>query len=177
MSTSARLLRLLSLLQHNLRWSGPALAARLEVSDRTLRRDIERLRSLGYAIASDRGHDGGYQLTASASLPPLLLEADEVVARENGTALFETDLRSAFDVMGHLVHGERADWMPRVEHLLLHGEGVAFPPFDRFAQLRESEGKSLGDLLDEFAALRAASLKPRFSSPSKLPTGTRHSSK
>ncbi len=80
MSTSARLLRLLSLLQHNLRWSGPALAARLEVSDRTLRRDIERLRSLGYAIASDRGHDGGYQLTASASLPPLLLEADEVVA-------------------------------------------------------------------------------------------------
>lgn len=80
MSTSARLLKLLSLLQQNLRWSGPALATRLEVSDRTLRRDIDRLRSLGYVIAADRGVDGGYQLAASASLPPLLLDADEAVA-------------------------------------------------------------------------------------------------
>lgn len=66
---------------------------------------------------------------------------------------------SVFDVIGHLAHGERTDWIPRVEHLLAHGEAQPFPPFDRFAQLRESEGKSLPMLLGEFAVLRTASLR------------------
>lgn len=65
---------------------------------------------------------------------------------------------SPFDVVGHLIHGERTDWIPRVEHLLKHGESKAFPVFDRFAQLEESRGKSLDELLATFEALREQSL-------------------
>ena len=64
-----------------------------------------------------------------------------------------------FDVVGHLVHGERTDWMARVRMLLEHGETRAFERFDRFAQFEESKGRTLGSLLDEFAALRRASLE------------------
>ncbi|HYX69025.1 MAG TPA: DinB family protein [Terriglobales bacterium] len=65
---------------------------------------------------------------------------------------------SAFDVIGHLIHGERTDWMPRAKMILESGESRAFERFDRFAQARESQGKSLGQLLDEFARLRAENL-------------------
>ena len=65
---------------------------------------------------------------------------------------------SPFDVVGHLIHGERTDWMPRVEHLLRHGAAVPFPPFDREAMFAASEGRSLRELLDTFAQLRAESL-------------------
>lgn len=62
---------------------------------------------------------------------------------------------SPFIIMGHLVHGERADWIPRARLILAQGTNRRFTPFDRFAQFRESEGKTLTDLLDEFAHLRA----------------------
>jgi DinB family protein len=65
---------------------------------------------------------------------------------------------SAFDIVGHLVHGERTDWMPRVKMVLEFGESQTFPPFDRWGQVRESQGKSLDQLLDEFARLRAENL-------------------
>jgi hypothetical protein len=65
---------------------------------------------------------------------------------------------SAFDVVGHLIHGERTDWMPRAKMILQFGETRAFEPFDRWGQARESEGKSLGQLLDEFARLRREGL-------------------
>ena len=65
---------------------------------------------------------------------------------------------TVFDVIGHLVHGERTDWIPRIQRILQDGEGKAFDPFDRLAQERESAGKSLPELLDEFAAARAESL-------------------
>jgi hypothetical protein len=65
---------------------------------------------------------------------------------------------SAFDVVGHLIHGERTDWMPRAKMILQFGETRAFEPFDRWGQARESEGKSLGQLLDEFARLRRENL-------------------
>jgi hypothetical protein len=68
------------------------------------------------------------------------------------------DTFSAFDNLGHLVHGERADWIPRARIILAQGANRRFEPFDRFAQYHESEGKSVGDLLDEFAALRAQNL-------------------
>ena len=80
MSTSARMLRLLSLLQTHRYWPGSELSDRLEVSPRTLRRDIDRLRELGYDVDAVRGVSGGYQLRAGAALPPLLLEDDEAVA-------------------------------------------------------------------------------------------------
>ena len=69
------------------------------------------------------------------------------------------DTWNPFDVVGHLIHGERTDWIPRVEHLLTHGESVAFTPFDRFAQFEASRGKTLAELLDTFAVLRASSLE------------------
>lgn len=65
---------------------------------------------------------------------------------------------SPYDVLGHLIHGERTDWIPRLRIILEHGETKAFDPFDRFAQFEESRGKSLDDLLAEFEALRAQSL-------------------
>ncbi|MBZ5738353.1 helix-turn-helix transcriptional regulator [Nocardioides mangrovi] len=80
MSTSARMLRLLSLLQTHRYWPGAELSQRLEVSPRTLRRDIDRLRELGYAVDAVRGVAGGYQLRAGGELPPLLLEDEEAVA-------------------------------------------------------------------------------------------------
>ena len=62
---------------------------------------------------------------------------------------------TVFDVIGHLIHGERTDWMPRAKMVLQHGESETFERFDRWAQIRESQGKSLGQLLDEFARLRS----------------------
>lgn len=80
LDTSARLLRMLALLQSRGFWSGADLAARLEVTERTIRRDVDRLRSLGYPVHSSVGVAGGYQLGAGASLPPLQLEDDEALA-------------------------------------------------------------------------------------------------
>jgi hypothetical protein len=65
---------------------------------------------------------------------------------------------SPFDVVGHLIHGERTDWMPRVEHMLEYGDSVPFPPFDREAMFAASKGLSLRDLLEAFETLRADSL-------------------
>jgi len=79
-NTSSRTLRLLSLLQNHRYWPGSELADRLEVSVRTLRRDIDRLRELGYPVDAHRGVDGGYQLAAGAALPPLVLDDEEAVA-------------------------------------------------------------------------------------------------
>ncbi len=79
-ATSARLLRLLSLLQGRRSWTGAELTARLEVTPRTLRRDVDRLRTLGYPIASTTGVGGGYRLGAGTELPPLLLDDREALA-------------------------------------------------------------------------------------------------
>lgn len=80
LETSARLLSLLSLLQTRREWQGAELADRLEVSHRTIRRDVERLRELGYTVHATRGVSGGYQLKAGTDLPPLLLDDEEAVA-------------------------------------------------------------------------------------------------
>src|SRR5918995_4962368 len=79
-TTSSRLLTLLSLLQGRRFWPGTELADRLEVSARTVRRDVDRLRELGYPVQASRGITGGYQLQAGAALPPLLLDDEEAVA-------------------------------------------------------------------------------------------------
>jgi predicted DNA-binding transcriptional regulator YafY len=101
--TSARLLKLLSLLQARRTWSGADLAARLEVSERTVRRDVGRLRDLGYPVHASRGTDGGYRLGAGATMPPLLLDDDEAVAvavglltaaRSPVTGIEETSVRA-----------------------------------------------------------------------------------
>src|SRR5260370_29890874 len=79
-NTSSRTLRLLSLLQTHRFWPGNELADRLEISPRTLRRDVDRLRELGYPVDAHRGIDGGYQLAAGAVLPPLVLDDEEAGA-------------------------------------------------------------------------------------------------
>jgi predicted DNA-binding transcriptional regulator YafY len=103
MTTSGRLLRLLSLLQTPRDWTGTELADRLEVSPRTIRNDIERLRALGYPVHATRGAVGGYRLEAGTSMPPLLLEDEEAVAVAIGlrtatggavTGIEETSLRA-----------------------------------------------------------------------------------
>ena len=66
---------------------------------------------------------------------------------------------SVFDVVGHLIHGERTDWIPRAKIILRSGESETFPPFDRWGQERESQGKTLPQLLDEFARLRGEGLQ------------------
>jgi hypothetical protein len=68
------------------------------------------------------------------------------------------DTWSAFDVVGHLIHAERTDWMPRARTVLQFGEAQPFAPFDRFGLVRECQGKSMEQLLDEFARLRSESL-------------------
>ncbi|MGE5362108.1 MAG: DinB family protein, partial [Bacteroidales bacterium] len=65
---------------------------------------------------------------------------------------------SPFDVVGHLIHGERTDWVPRVEHMLRHGDTLPFAPFDREAMFAASEGLSLTELLGTFGRLRAENL-------------------
>jgi predicted DNA-binding transcriptional regulator YafY len=103
LETSARLLRLLEMLQTRREWTGSVLAARLEVTVRTLRRDIARLRDLGYPVRATPGVAGGYQLAAGATVPPLLLDDDEAVAvvlslrtatSHNVTGIAETSLRA-----------------------------------------------------------------------------------
>lgn len=84
---------------------------------------------------------------------------------------------SPFDIIGHLIHGERTDWLPRARRVLQLGEGRPFDSFDRWAQTRESEGKSLAQLLDEFARLRSenlAALKAMNLQPKDLESRGRH---
>lgn len=89
-----------------------------------------------------------------ATLNALLRDlAEEWTMRNEGGNTF-----NAFDVLGHLIHGERTDWMPRAKRILEFGESRAFDRFDRRAQERESQGKSLPELLDEFARVRAENL-------------------
>ena len=84
---------------------------------------------------------------------------------------------SPFDLIGHLIHGERTDWLPRARRVLQLGEDRPFDSFDRWAQTRESEGKSLAQLLDEFARLRSenlAALKAMNLQPKDLESRGRH---
>jgi hypothetical protein len=80
-------------------------------------------------------------------LPPAWTDADE-----------GPDTWSPYVIVGHLIHGERTDWIPRARVILEQGPTVRFTPYDRFAQFRESQGKSVAVLLDEFGSLRAANV-------------------
>ena len=89
-----------------------------------------------------------------ATLSALLRGLPDIWVRSNEGK----DTWSAYDIVGHLIFGDRTDWMPRVRILLEHGETRAFDPFDRFAQLKEPQDKPLDQLLDDFARLREESL-------------------
>lgn len=89
-----------------------------------------------------------------AALNAFLRDLPDSLARSNEGE----NTWAPFDIVGHLIHGELTDWMPRTRTILEHGESRAFESFDRLAQQRESKGKSLSQLLDEFAQLRTANL-------------------
>jgi hypothetical protein len=90
-----------------------------------------------------------------ATLDSLLRQLpDEWIVSNEGA-----DSWSPFDVVGHLIHGEESDWIPRAKVILEHGESRPFEPFDRFAMFEKSRGASLDELLDRFARLRAESLR------------------
>lgn len=99
-------------------------------------------------------HTISFLARTPATLDALLRDLpEELTMRNEGGNTF-----NAFDVLGHLIHGERTDWMPRAKRILEFGESRAFDRFDRRAQERESQGKSLPQLLDELARLRAENL-------------------
>jgi hypothetical protein len=127
-----------------------------------------------------RGRIGSIFITANMTAPTnrtrrafMLEEAVAILARTPATldALLRGlpdgwilsheggDTWSPFDVIGHLIHGERTDWVPRAKMILVHGEARPFDKFDRFAQFTASEGRTLGSLLDEFARLRQETLR------------------
>ena len=109
--TSARLLSLLSLLQTRREWPGALLAERLEISPRTVRRDVDRLRELGYPILAFKGPDGGYRLEAGSQVPPLLFDEEQAIALANDTEyglisyLYTSDLRRGLRVAERLEAG------------------------------------------------------------------------
>ncbi len=80
--------------------------------------------------------------------------SDEWVHSNYGPKTF-----SPYDVVGHLIHGERTDWIPRLRIILEQGERRPFDPFDRYAMYRDSQGKSMGELLTEFATLRESNIR------------------
>jgi predicted DNA-binding transcriptional regulator YafY len=145
LQTSARLLRLLSLFQAQRYWAGSDLSRRLDVTTRTLRRDVDRLRSLGYPVHSTSGTAGGYQLGAGAILPPLLLDDDEAVAVALGlrtaasgsvTGIEEASLRALLKLEQVLP--------PRLRHRVAALHGYILPLGNRGARNPDSENPGSG---------------------------------
>ena len=115
--TSSRLLRLLSLLQARREWPGSVLAERLETSGRTIRRDVGRLRDLGYPVEATSGPAGGYRLRAGSAMPPLLLDDDEAIAIAVGlgtAASFSRPMALLCDGAGHLYVADTGNSTVRV---------------------------------------------------------------
>jgi len=102
----------------------------------------------------DLGHTISLLSRTPAVLDALLRDLPETWALRNEGE----NTWSAIDVVGHLIHGERTDWMPRARMILQSGEAQTFEPFDRWGHVRESQGKSLGQLLEEFGGLRLENL-------------------
>ncbi|HZU71183.1 MAG TPA: WYL domain-containing protein [Acidimicrobiales bacterium] len=138
MDPASRLLRLLSLLQARARWSGPELADRLGVGDRTLRRDVARLRQLGYPVDAAPGMAGGYQLGTGGRLPPLLLDDDEAVAIALGLRVAATTSLAGMEQAGVAAMAKLESVLParlaeRVKALtdgLVHLPGPELPQVD-----------------------------------------------
>jgi predicted DNA-binding transcriptional regulator YafY len=128
--TSGRLLRLLALLQTRTDWTGPQLAERLQVTTRTVRKDVERLRDLGYPVHAQPGVAGGYRLGAGTSLPPLLLEDDEAVAVAVGMRLAASGALAGAEEASVRALAKLEQVLPsRLRHRVaaLHGATLALP--------------------------------------------------
>lgn len=106
-------------------------------------------------MAHDLSHTISLLTRTPAALDALLRDLPEAWTMRNEG----DDTWTAFDIVGHLIHGERTDWMPRTRRILESGDTRPFDPFDRLGHVTESRGKSLPELLDEFARLRAENLE------------------
>jgi predicted DNA-binding transcriptional regulator YafY len=129
LETSSRLLELLSLLQARREWSGPELADRLEVGVRTVRRDMERLRRLGYPVSATRGITGGYRLGAGASLPPLLLDEEEAVAVAVGLRTAASGGVAGFEETAVRALGKLEQLLPKHLRRRVNALGAATVPY------------------------------------------------
>lgn len=135
LETSARLLRLLTLLSARRDWSGPQLADRLQVSTRTVRNDIDKLRSLGYPIDATPGVFGGYRMGAGSQLPPLLLNDDEAVAvavglrtaASGGVSGIEETSISALAKLEHVLPARLRRRVKALQTYTVPGEAVSGP--------------------------------------------------
>jgi predicted DNA-binding transcriptional regulator YafY len=175
LATSARLLRLLSVLQARRFWTGQDLAERLEIEPRTLRRDVDRLRSLGYTIDSTSGPGGGYQLGTGATLPPVLFEDDEAVAiavalqgaAQSLAGFDEVALRTLVKLLQILP----ARLRPRVEALrhatIALSGGVKGPPANLLAELAAA-CRELHTLSFDYRKPRGAETEKRSAEPVRL---------
>ncbi|HET6795021.1 MAG TPA: WYL domain-containing protein [Acidimicrobiales bacterium] len=138
MDPASRLLRLLSLLQEQPRWKGRELATRLGVTDRTLRRDVTRLRAIGYPVDAAPGADGGYQLGVGGRLPPLLLEDEEAVAVTLGLRMatasslagMEPVAVAALAKIEAVMPAALADRVKALSEGLVHMRGPELPQID-----------------------------------------------
>jgi predicted DNA-binding transcriptional regulator YafY len=112
LDTATRLLRLLSLLQSRVEWSSTELAEELDVTRRTVRRDVDRLREVGYPINSSRGSSGGYRLGTGGALPPLLLDEDEAVAIALGLQRSATTHVTGLEEAGSAAQSKLRELLP-----------------------------------------------------------------
>ena len=139
MATTARLLQLLSLLQTRRTWSGHELMERLEVSERTLRRDVERLRDLGYPVRATPGPAGGYQLEPVAEIPPLLLDEEEAIAIAVG-------LRTAAGGSITGIEDTSVRALAKLEQVLPPRSSPGETPVDGGPLIRPGDGESVATL-------------------------------
>jgi predicted DNA-binding transcriptional regulator YafY len=128
LETSARLLRLLSLFQGRRLWSGPDLAARLEVTSRTLRRDVDKLRSLGYPIHSTAGAEGGYRFGGGSTMPPLLFDDEEAVAVALGLGCAAASIEGMEEVSIRALSKLEQMLPPRLRHRVSTLQGMIVTP-------------------------------------------------
>ncbi len=166
--TSSRLLALLSLLQARREWPGGLLAERLDVTTRTVRRDVTRLRELGYPVQALKGPDGGYRLDAGAELPPLLFDDDQAVALAVALQLAAGSGAGIEEAASRALTTVRQVMPPRLRHRV---DAVQVTPLPR---RRDSEGVDPAVLVALTAATRAREVL-RFDYPGRradAPPGT-----
>jgi predicted DNA-binding transcriptional regulator YafY len=169
LETSARLLRLLALLQSQRDWNGPQLAQELSVTTRTIRKDVDRLRALGYPVHAEAGVAGGYRLGAGTSLPPLLLDDDEAVAITIGLHS-ATSGEGAQRALAKLEHVLPAHLQRRVS--TLHAATVAITP--KPAPVAPAVLNAIAATIRDHRRLRfdyethAGSARPRIVEPHRL---------
>jgi predicted DNA-binding transcriptional regulator YafY len=173
--TSARLLALLSLLQARRDWPGALLAERLEVSPRTVRRDVDRLRELGYPIATTKGPDGGYRLGAGTQLPPLLFDDEQAVALAVALQIAAVTTQAGIEEAAAQALNTVRQVMParlrhRIDTLQVTAvERAAAPPLDSGVLMAISGAVHAREVLRFDYATHATAAPPAANDPAAIP--------